>query len=39
VLKYGLPIGSATRAIAAGEHVHVQNLKSDYVWRNDRISS
>ena len=39
VLKYGLPIGSATRAIAEGEHVHVQNLKSDYVWRNDRISS
>lgn len=36
VLKYGLPIGSALRDIAAGEHVHVQNLKSDYVWREDR---
>ena len=36
ILKYGLPIGSATRAIAPGEHVHVQNLKSDYVWREDR---
>lgn len=31
VLKYGLPIGSATRAIRAGEHVHVHNLQSDYL--------
>ena len=31
VLKYGEPIGSATRAIAAGEHVHVHNLRSDYL--------
>ncbi|MBO6900462.1 MAG: UxaA family hydrolase [Rhizobiaceae bacterium] len=30
VLKYGAPIGSATRAIAVGEHVHLTNLKSDY---------
>ena len=30
VLKYGLPIGSATRDIAAGEHVHVQNIISNY---------
>ena len=36
VLKYGLPIGSATRDIATGEHVHVQNMKSDYIWRPDR---
>ena len=36
VLKYGLPIGSATRDIEAGEHVHVQNMKSDYIWRPDR---
>lgn len=36
VLKYGLSIGSATRDIAAGEHVHVQNMKSDYIWRPDR---
>ena len=36
VLKYGLPIGSATRSITAGEHVHVQNLKSDYIWQSDR---
>ncbi len=30
ILKYGLPIGSATKDIAAGEHVHVQNLQTDY---------
>jgi hypothetical protein len=30
VVKYGAPIGSATRAIAVGDHVHLHNLKSDY---------
>ena len=30
VIKYGAPIGSATVAIAVGDHVHVQNMKSDY---------
>ena len=30
VLKYGAPIGSATRAIAPGQHVHVHNMRSDY---------
>lgn len=30
VMKYGAPIGSATCAIALGEHVHLHNLKSDY---------
>lgn len=30
VVKYGAPIGSATHAIAAGAHVHLHNLKSDY---------
>lgn len=30
ILKYGAPIGRATRAIAAGEHVHVHNVVSDY---------
>lgn len=30
VLKYGAPIGSATRDIAIGEHVHLENLQSDY---------
>lgn len=31
VIKYGAPIGSATQAIAAGEHVHTHNLRSDYL--------
>jgi hypothetical protein len=30
VMKYGAPIGSATRAIAPGDHVHLHNIKSDY---------
>ena len=28
VVKYGFPIGEATRDISAGEHVHTHNLKS-----------
>ncbi|MEW5935370.1 MAG: SAF domain-containing protein, partial [Bacillota bacterium] len=28
VIKYGVAIGVAERAIAPGEHVHVHNLKS-----------
>jgi hypothetical protein len=31
VLKYGAPIGSASQSILKGEHVHLQNLKSDYL--------
>jgi hypothetical protein len=31
ILKYGAPIGSATRDIADGEHVHLHNMKSDYL--------
>lgn len=31
VLKYGAPIGSMTAAAAVGAHVHVHNLKSDYI--------
>lgn len=30
VVKYGAPIGSASAAIATGEHVHTHNLRSDY---------
>ncbi len=30
ILKYGAPIGRATEAIAAGAHVHVHNVASDY---------
>jgi D-threo-aldose 1-dehydrogenase len=36
ILKYGAPIGSATRAIAPGEWVHMQNMKSDYIRTHDR---
>jgi altronate dehydratase small subunit len=31
IIKYGVPIGSATQAIPAGAHVHTHNLKSDYL--------
>ena len=31
VVKYGAKIGSATRAIAVGEHVHLQNMESNYL--------
>jgi hypothetical protein len=31
IIKFGCPIGSATRAISIGEHVHTHNLKSDYL--------
>ena len=31
VFKYGVPIGRAKMAIEPGEHVHVHNIRSDYV--------
>lgn len=31
ILKYGMSIGIATKPIAAGEMVHTQNMKSDYM--------
>ena len=31
ILKYGAPIGSALTSIAPGEHVHLHNMKSDYL--------
>lgn len=31
VLRYGAVIGAATRAIRAGEHIHVHNLASGYL--------
>lgn len=33
IVKYGQPIGFASRAIAAGEHVHTHNLTSAYAVR------
>jgi altronate hydrolase len=35
VVKYGAPIGHATRAIAAGEHVHSDNLATALAGRSD----
>jgi hypothetical protein len=31
VLKYGAPIGSMKMRVSRGEHVHLHNLKSDYI--------
>jgi SAF domain len=31
VLKYGVPIGTATEPITAGTHVHTHNLRSDWI--------
>ena len=31
VTKYGVRIGTTTKAIGAGEHVHLHNMKSDYI--------
>jgi SAF domain len=31
IFKYRVPIGSATQDIAVGEHVHLHNMKSDYL--------
>jgi (2R)-sulfolactate sulfo-lyase subunit alpha len=31
VLKYGAPLGSMKNRVARGEHVHLHNLKSDYI--------
>jgi hypothetical protein len=31
IIKYGVPIGSATQDISLGELVHLHNMKSDYL--------
>jgi (2R)-sulfolactate sulfo-lyase subunit alpha len=31
IIKYGVPIGSATTDIAIGIHIHLHNMKSDYI--------
>lgn len=36
VLKYGAPIGSITVPVAAGGHVHLHNMKSDYIASHTR---
>jgi len=36
VLKYGAPIGSMKTPVARGEHVHLHNLRSDYISSTTR---
>jgi len=36
VIKYGAPIGSMTEAAARGRHVHMHNMKSDYIPSHTR---
>lgn len=36
IIKYGVPIGSASADIQAGDHVHTHNLVSDYIPAHDR---
>ena len=36
VLKYGAPIGSMKAPVARGEHVHLHNLRSDYLPSTSR---
>ena len=31
IVRFGMPIGSATQAIAVGAWVHTHNLTSDYI--------
>ncbi len=36
IIKYGAAIGSATDVIGVGEHVHMHNVKSDYIPSHTR---
>lgn len=38
IIRYGVPIGSATANICIGEHVHLHNMKSDYIPSHTRQS-
>ena len=38
IIKYGVSIGSATQNIAFGEHIHMHNMKSDYIASHTRQS-
>jgi len=41
VLKYGMEIGRATADIAAGDHVHVHNMQSQYTathYRKEEVA-
>ncbi|MDO8344876.1 MAG: UxaA family hydrolase [Cellvibrio sp.] len=36
VYRYGAPIGSMIETVAKGEHVHMHNMKSDYIPSHTR---
>lgn len=36
ILKYGAPIGSMIVAASRGDHVHMHNMKSDYIKSHTR---
>ena len=36
VIKYGAPIGSLIRPVAAGDWIHFHNMKSDYIDAHTR---
>lgn len=36
VFRYGAPIGSMMEAVAQGHHVHMHNMKSDYIPSHTR---
>lgn len=38
IIKYGVSIGSAIKDIAFGEHIHMHNMKSDYIASHTRQS-
>ena len=39
VIKYGAPIGSMTAPAAAGDWVHMHNMKSDYIAAHSRTAA
>ena len=38
IIRYGVSIGSATTNIETGEHIHLHNMKSDYIPSHTRQS-
>lgn len=38
IIKYGVSIGSTVQDIAFGEHIHMHNMKSDYIASHTRQS-
>jgi D-threo-aldose 1-dehydrogenase len=38
IVKYGMPIGSATVDIQSGEWVHLHNMRSNYISSHTRVA-